>query len=206
MDRRTTLKWVLAASAAWPALRREAAAADPAPGGSDGYGTDPNLQTIYQPGQLWPLTFGEAQRRIAAALSDLIIPADAHSASASQVGVVAFIDEWVSAPYPDNRRDRTTVLEGFKWLDAEAARRGGHSFATLGTDAQHSICDAVCDPARASAALRMPSLFFTRYRDLTAGAFYSTPAGRKDVGYIGNVPLQRFDGAPREVLKKLKLV
>jgi hypothetical protein len=191
MDRRTTLKWVLAASAAWPALRREAAAADPAAEGGKGYGTDPNLQIIYHPGQLWPLTLSEAQRRLAAVLSDLIIPADAHSPSASQVGVVAFIDEWVSAPYPDNSRDRTTVLEGFKWLDAEAAR---------------SICDAVCDPARASAAQRAPALFFTRYRDLTAGAFYSTPAGRKDVGYIGNVPLQRFDGAPPEVLKKLKLV
>jgi hypothetical protein len=206
MDRRTTLKWVLAASAAWPALRREAAAAEPAAEGGKGYGTDPNLQIIYHPGQLWPLTLSEAQRRLAAVLSDLIIPADAHSPSASQVGVVAFIDEWVSAPYPDNSRDRTTVLEGFKWLDAEAARRGGHNFATLDGAAQRSICDAVCDPARASAAQRAPALFFTRYRDLTAGAFYSTPAGRKDVGYIGNVPLQRFDGAPPEVLKKLKLV
>jgi hypothetical protein len=126
MDRRTTLKWVLAASAAWPALRREAAAADPVRAGGDGYGTDPNLQTIYHPGQLWPLTLSEAQRGLAAVLCDLIIPADAHSPSASAVGVVAFIDEWVSAPYPDNRRDRTTVLEGFKWLDDEAARRGGH--------------------------------------------------------------------------------
>jgi Gluconate 2-dehydrogenase subunit 3 len=206
MDRRTTLKWVLAASAAWPALRREAAAADPVPAGSDGYGTDPNLQTIYHPGQLWPLTLSAAQRGLAAVLCDLIIPSDAHSPSASAVGVVAFIDEWVSAPYPDNRRDRTTVLEGFKWLDAEAARRGGHTFATLAGDTQHAICDAICDPARASAALRVPAGFFARYRDLTAGAFYSTPAGRKDVDYIGNVPLQRFDGAPPQLLKKLKLV
>lgn len=206
MDRRTTLKWVLAATAAWPALRRQAAAADAAPPGGDGYGTDPNLQTIYHPGQLWPLTLSAPQRRLAAVLSDLIIPADAHSPSASEVGVVDFLDEWVSAPYPDNRLDRTTVLDGFKWLDTEATRHGGQSFAALGSATQRTICDTVCDPARASAALRTPALFFTRYRDLTAGAFYSTPAGRKDVSYIGNVPLQHFDGAPPEVLKKLKLV
>ena len=47
--------------------------------------------------------------------------------------------------------------------------------------------------------------FFAVYRDLTAGAFYTSPVGRKDLGYIGNVPLAHFDGAPPELLKKLNL-
>ncbi len=55
----------------------------------------------YRPGELWPLTLTPAQRRLAAVLVDLIIPADEHSPSAPAVGVVDFIDEWVSAPYPD---------------------------------------------------------------------------------------------------------
>jgi hypothetical protein len=206
MDRRTTIKWVLAAGAAWPALRGLPVAAEPAPTSAAGYGTDPNLQTTYHPGQLWPLTFTQAQRRLAATLSDLIIPQDAHSPSASAVGVVDFIDEWVSAPYPDYRRDRATVLGGFAWLDVQAQRQGAQTFAALPADAQRGICDTICDPARVSAAQREPAAFFARYRDLTAGAFYSTAAGRKDVGYIGNVPLTRFDGAPPEVLKKLNLV
>ena len=42
MDRRTTIKWVLAASAAWPLLRNGAARGD-APVPDRGYGTDPNL-------------------------------------------------------------------------------------------------------------------------------------------------------------------
>jgi len=46
MDRRTSIKWVLAASAAWPLLRERAAGADPAPA-VRGYGTDPNLITVY---------------------------------------------------------------------------------------------------------------------------------------------------------------
>jgi hypothetical protein len=206
MDRRTSIKWVLAASAAWPALRTQLAATAATPTAGEGYGTDPNLQTIYHPGQLWPLTFNQAQRRLAGGLCDLIIPEDAHSPGASAVGVVDFIDEWVSAPYPDNRRDHPLVLEGFKWLDAEAARRGGDSFATLGVDRQRGICDQICDPARAKKAHGAAARFFARYRDLTAGAFYSTPAGRKDLDYIGNVPLKHFDGPPTELLKKLKLL
>jgi hypothetical protein len=46
---------------------------------------------------------------------------------------------------------------------------------------------------------------FARYRDLTAGGFYTTPQGRKDVRYVGNVPLPRFDGPPPEVLKRVGL-
>ena len=41
-----------------------------------GYGTDPDLVKSYRAGQLWPLTMNEAQRRTAAALCALIIPAD----------------------------------------------------------------------------------------------------------------------------------
>jgi len=204
MDRRTTIKWVLAASAAWPLLEMRAARADPAPT-ARGYGTDPNLLAVYRPGELWPLTLKAAERRLAGILADIIIPADEHSPSASAVGVVDFLDEWVSAPYPDFRRDRAIVLGGFAWLDAEAARRFGKEFADLGAVRQHAICDDICDQTRAAPARGAAARFFARYRDLTAGGFYSTPVGRNDLGYIGNVPLARFDGPPLALLKKLNL-
>jgi hypothetical protein len=204
MDRRTSIKWVLAASAASPLLARGLARADPA-ARSQGYGTDPNLVKIYHPGELWPLTLSGAQRRLAGILSDLIMPADEHSPSASSVGVVDFIDEWVSAPYPDSQRDRPIVLGGLAWLDQEAARRSGNGFAQLDERGQTAICDEICDASRAAAPRRAAARFFARYRDLTAGGFYSTPVGRKDLGYIGNVPLARFEGAPPALLKKLNL-
>ena len=205
MDRRTTIKWVLAASAAWPLIKAgDARAAAPSP--ARGYGTDPDLLKTYRPGELWPLTLTTQQRRLAGILADIIIPADEHSPSASAVGVVEFIDEWVSAPYPKHQRDRTTVVEGFAWLDAEAARRSGREFADLGATDQQAICAAICDESRAAAELRAAARFFSCYRDLTAGAFYSTPVGRKDLNYIGNVPLARFDGPPDALLKSLGLL
>jgi hypothetical protein len=211
MDRRTTIKWVLAASASWPALhsRSAAAAEPPAPAGAaeaKGYGTDPDLLKTYQPGDVWPLTLSAPQRQLATVLCDLIIPADEHSPAASSVGVVDFIDEWVSAPYPDCQRDRPIVLAGLGWLDAEATRRWGKGFAAVTASEQTALCDEICDAARVAPARREAARFFALYRDLTAAGFYSTPLGRKDLGYIGNVPLTRFEGPPRELLKRLNLL
>jgi Gluconate 2-dehydrogenase subunit 3 len=204
MDRRTTIKWVLAASAAWPLLEKRAARAGPALT-ARGYGTDPNLLANYRPGELWPLTLTAAQRRLAGILADIIVPADDHSPSASAVGVVEFIDEWVSAPYPAHQRDRTIVLDGFAWLDAEATHRFGTEFSDLDTASQYGICDDICDESRAADMRRDAAHFFALYRDLTAGGFYSTPAGRKDLNFIGNVPLARFDGPPPALLETLGL-
>jgi hypothetical protein len=204
MDRRTTIKWMLAASAAWPLLGHRLARGD-APVAGSGYGTDPNLLAPYHPGMYWPLTLTAAQRRLAGILCDLIIPADEHSPSASSVGVVDFIDEWVSAPYPVNQKDRPVVLGGFAWLDEEATRRSGRGFADLSAAQQSAICDAICDAARAAPAQREAAQFFSVYRDLTAGGFYSSPAGRKDLSYIGNVPLEHFPAPPAELLAKLGL-
>ncbi len=208
MDRRTTIKWVLAAGAAWPLAKLNTArAGEPSAVAAEahGYGTDPNLLTTYHPGELWPLTLTAPQRQLAGVLADLIIPADEQSPSATAVGVIDFIDEWVSAPYPAHRRDRTTVVEGLAWLDAEAARRAGKAFAALSTSDQYAICTDICDVSRASAERLDAARFFSRYRDLTAGAFYSTPVGRNDLKFIGNVALVRFDGPPPDLLKSLGL-
>jgi hypothetical protein len=114
---------MLAASASVPALIRPATgtatvSAVPTPG----YGVDPPLMAPYQSGQLWPLLLSEAEKRTATVLCDTLIPADHASPSASEVGVVAFIDEWVSAPYPEQLRDRPLVRQGLEWIDAEARR------------------------------------------------------------------------------------
>ncbi len=212
MDRRTTIQWMLGVSAAMPfadAFARDTESRTNATLATigKGYGSDPNLIETYHPGQLWPLTFDAKQRRTATALSDLILPADEHSPSASQVGVVDFLDEWISAPYERQQKDRKRILDGFAWLDHEAATRfGAHkTFADLETAQQTAICDDIRYLPDAKPAFVDAAKFFARYRDLTAGGFYSSPQGRKDLRYVGNVPLPRFDGPPLEVLKKVGL-
>jgi hypothetical protein len=204
MDRRASIKWMLAASTVWPALgRRIVHAATTAPSG--GYGTDPNLIPASKPGGFWPLTLTAPQRQLAAVLADIIIPADEHSPGAAAVGVVDFLDEWVSAPYPTQQEDRSTILAGFAWLDDEARRRHGKGFTSLDPAQQAGICDAICSETRAAPEHCEPARFFALFRDLTAGGFYTSPVGRKDLNYIGNLPLMRFDGPDAELLRTLGL-
>lgn len=200
MDRRETIKWVLAASALTRLGPVPVLAAPRV-----GYGTDPDLQRVYHSGELWPLTLSKLQRDQATLLSDTILPADTTSPSASAVGVVDFIDEWVSAPYPVQIQDRPLVLQGLGWLDAEAKRRFSRPVLEITTQQLHAICDAICWIPRARPEFLEAARFFARYRDLTTGGFYTTPQGRADLRYIGNTPLPRFDGPPLEVLKKLGL-
>ena len=209
LDRRTTLKWMFAAAATVPSLHalgdvpqpqaRDVAADQP------GYGTDPNLTGEWKPGGPWPLTLGAAARLTTSALCDLIIPADSVSPAASSVGVVDFIDEWISAPYPQQRSDRELILPGLTWIDAESQDRFGKAFAALDEPQKEAIANDICNAAKAAPQFATAAKFFAKFRDLTAGGFYTTPVGMKDIGYVGNVSLTRFDGPPLAVLKKVGL-
>lgn len=207
MDRRDAIKWMLAAAATAGSLELTGFAAAPAagrPASGGGYGTDPDLLKTYKPGELWPLTLTPAQRTTVVALCDTIIPADARGPAASAVGVPDFIDEWISAPYPAHQADRPIVLEGLAWVEEESRKRFGHSYANLVVRQRNAICDDICHE-KPKPEFRKAAQFFRRFRDITAGAYYTTPEGMKDIGYTGNVPLQTFDGPPAEVLKKLGL-
>jgi hypothetical protein len=203
VDRRTAIKWVAMASTL-PWLQRPGVGTA-APAAKKGYGTDPRLNRVYKPGELWPLTLPPFMRQATAALCDVIIPADEHSPSASSVGVVDFIDEWISAPYEAQRADRKTILEGLGWLEIESKTRFKQFFVDLAPAQKAAICDDICYLPRAKPELREAAKFFATFRDLTAGGFYTTPAGSKDIRYVGNVALERFDGPPPEVLRKLGL-
>lgn len=205
IDRRTALKWMLLASAS-AALGPRLARASERTSAPPGYGTDLDLHKTYPPGELWPLTFTEEQRRTAAALCDVIVPADADSPSASSVGVVDFLDEWISAPYPDQRKDRPAIVDGLAWLETESHRRfGGRTFAELDAAEHAEICDDVCDSARAAPGFERAARCFARLRNLVAAGYYTTPVGMKAIGYVGNTPLATFDGPPPEVLRRAGL-
>lgn len=210
MDRRRAIQWMLTA-AATVALRpgddlnaAENAGAT-APIKATGYGPDPSMVKIYQPGDVWPLTLTEPQRRAARALCDVIVPADETSPSASAVGVPDFIDEWISSPYPAQAGDRRIVLEGLKWIDDEATRRFQKIFAELTSEEQSAICDDLAQGAKAKPEHRSAAAFFKRYRDLTAGGYYTTPEGVKAIGYVGNRPSATFAGPPLEALQHVGL-
>lgn len=211
MDRRDAIKWMMTAVASMALLDRgmfaasaaEVAKSGPKPG--VGYGTDPDLLKAYKPGDFWPLSFTDGQRATAAALCDVIIPADEKGPGAMALKVHEFIDEWISAPYPGHAEDKQVVIEGLAWLDDESQKRFSAPFVKLTAQQKAAICDDICSMANGKPEFLKGAQFFRKFRDLAAGGYYSTPEGMKDIGYTGNVALEKFEGPPPEVLKQLGL-
>ena len=205
VSRRQAIQWVMAAAAASSmpqstfAQRRNAGAAPEA----KGYGRDPNLVKIYKPGAFWPLTFTPQQTKSATVLADIIIPSDKLGPAASEVGVVSYIDEWISAPYAQQQSDRPVILEGLQWLEEESQRRNKKPLGALSMEQQHAICDDICYTETAKPQFRKAAHFFSRFRTIASSAYYATPQGWASIGYVGNVILPKFDGPPAEVLKIL---
>jgi hypothetical protein len=199
IDRRTALAWIGVVGAA-TAVGAGVVVYGPKMGGeriTRGYGTDPVLTKPEK--APWSRIMIPGQLQAAAILADFILPATATAPSASALGVPDFIDEWVSAPYPAQVKDRPIIMNGLnalggKVLKATAAERAA-ALAAL--------------PAITDAATRA---FWKRFRHLTIGAYYTTEAGFKDIGYIGNVARPSDPGPSAEVkavlereLKKLGL-
>lgn len=221
LDRRTAIKWMATAAASATLMPRLSAQVQATTepevtivGAYEGpgYGTDPDLLKNYAPGDLWPLTFDDHQRETAAVLCGLIIPADAKSPSAADLKIHDFLDEWVSSPYPQQAGDRVTILEGLQGLDMLATTEFGKKFAELSDAKQATLCDRLAKeipipevPTEVDRELQKTQRFFKRYRELTAGAFFTTPEGLKDVGYRGNVPLAVFPKPPADLLRRLGL-
>jgi len=200
MSRRDAIQWMLAATGAVSFAHNRGFAQKGVPA-AKGYGLDPNLLEGTVP---WSRTMSEAQLLLTTRLADIILPhVDNRSPSASAVRVPDFIDEWISAPYPDQTRDRKTILSGLTWMDAESQRRFSKLFVDLSPAEAEAICDDICHQAKASPAHLSGARFFTTFRGLVLGGYYTTSVGMKDVGYVGNVPLATFDGPPPEVLKRL---
>jgi len=209
LSRRQWLGAMAAVGAALPVLSSaackpsdQASTTPTAPTGPRGTPSDPDL---IHPRIWWDKQLTQAELVTLAALTDTIIPADGTSPSASAVGVPDYINEWASAPYDWAREGIATIRSGLAWLDEESGRRFAKAFAAIDQSERNAIADDICFLPRAKPEHQEAARFFDMIRDLTATGFYTTEEGMRDLGYVGNVPLDRFDGPPQEVLERLGL-
>lgn len=201
LSRRTTLQWMMAAAtlplARWssPAMAAGQGTAPPfavivdwpdapPPPPAKGYGRDPDLMTPAVP---WPLTLSKTQRATVDLLGNLILPADERSPGAGTLGVGAFIDEWISAPYPVQQADRAQVIAGLIWLDAQSRALHGGAFTAITPPQRAGLLDALTVAAPV-ARMAAPVAFMDTLRHLFVVGFYSLPEGKSDMGYIGDQP------------------
>jgi hypothetical protein len=135
-----------------------------------------------------------------AVLSDIIIPKDDFSGSATEAKVPEFI-AFIVKDIPEHQ---TPLRGGLKWLDIQSYNRYESSFIEASQKEQLLIIDEIAYPKKAKPEMLAGVAFFNRMRSLVASGFYTSEIGVKDIGYVGNVPNQ-WPGVPDEVLKQYGL-
>lgn len=144
--------------------------------------------------------FNEHEMATIAVLSDIIIPRDEVSGSATDAKVPDFIEFMVK----EKPELQTPMRGGLRWLDMQMARQHGKSFKDCTGQQQIAMVDAIAYPQKAVPEMKQGVSFFNLMRNLTASGFYTSEMGIKDVGYAGNKPNQ-WNGVPDEVLKQYGL-
>ncbi|MGA2074348.1 MAG: gluconate 2-dehydrogenase subunit 3 family protein [Terriglobia bacterium] len=135
-------------------------------------------------------------------LSDLIIPADERTGSATQAGVPEFIDAWLDLRRGDLLAE---IRGGLTWLDMECNRLFSHDFVDCSNTERKQILDRIAYPAKAAPQDAHAVAFFNHLRDLVVSGFFSSKMGVKDLPYLGNTMVADWEGCPPEVLAKLGL-
>ena len=144
-----------------------------------------------------PNFFTEHEMATITLLSDIIIPKDAVSGSATDAKVPEFI-EFIVKDMPDHQ---VPMRGGLKWLDLHSYKKHAKAFTECSGKEQIAIVDEIAYPEKAAPALAQGVSFFNKIRDLVTTGFYTAEIGVKDLGYMGNVP-NMWAGVPDDVLKQ----
>ncbi|MEO8200476.1 MAG: gluconate 2-dehydrogenase subunit 3 family protein [Gemmatimonadota bacterium] len=146
-----------------------------------------------------PKFFTTHEYATVSALADLIIPRDDRSGSATDSGAPEFMDFMLN-DRPDNQ---VTVRGGLAWLDNECRHRFNKAFVGCTPSEQAALANDLAWPEKAKPELSHGVAFFSRFRDMTASAFFSSKMGVDDLQYKGNTFVTEWTGCPPEALAKL---
>jgi gluconate 2-dehydrogenase gamma chain len=146
--------------------------------------------------------FTQRELRTVRVLADDIIPRDERSGSASEAGVVEFMDYNLSVE-ETSKETRIAWRGGLRWIDRESRRRFSVPYASATATQRHQILDDISWPDRVRPELRHGAAFFARFRDMTAAGFFSSAMGFKDLQYMGNTFVPVWNGCPAAALRKL---
>jgi gluconate 2-dehydrogenase gamma chain len=144
--------------------------------------------------------FTEHEMATIAVLSDIIIPKDDVSGSATDAKVPDFIEFIVK----DQPNHQTPMRGGLRWLDLHCIKTHGEPFVKLDDAKKIQVVDSIAYPKKAKANMTQGVNFFNLMRNLTLTGFYTSAIGIKDVGYVGNRPNQ-WNGVPADVLKQYNM-
>lgn len=135
--------------------------------------------------------FSTDQRRVLAAFVDRLVPKDENGPSASECGVIEYIDGSLADFMP---KEKPALLQGLTALNAYATRTQGAAFADLSAEKKDAVLTAV-DTNKATPELKR---FFDRVRRLTLEGMFCDPAYGGNKNFAG-WDLIRYPGAKMAV-------
>lgn len=124
------------------------------------------------------------------ALCEMIVP------GASKGGAAEFVDILSS----QNAELLAIYTGGLAWLDQYSRGRHGSSFLALSTQDRTAVLDQIAYRRNETPELAPGVRFFIWARRLTVDAYYSSAAGIKEVGFMGNRAVKEFV-VPQEIIE-----
>jgi gluconate 2-dehydrogenase gamma chain len=142
-----------------------------------------------------PLCFTKHNYLTLKKLADTVIPADANSGGASDAGAPEFID------FLSSRNGELAAIfnGGFGWLDDYMQRTYGSDFLTAKPGQQTEVLDKLAYRKNHTPETAGGRNFWTWLRNMVVDAYYTSPAGVKDIGFMGNGAMASFS-VPKEAV------
>lgn len=122
-------------------------------------------------------------------LGDLIIP------GASDAGAAEFIDFLSSR----NAELAAIFNGGLAWIDDYMRSRYSTDFLGAKPDQQTELLDRISYRKNDSPEVAAGQRFWVWLRNMVVDAYYTSPAGVKDLGYMGNTAVSQFS-VPKEAV------
>ena len=184
MTRRDLLRDIALAATAAGGMSLEAAQA------VHGIAADEKAAGVYKPKAFTAHEFRTLQK-----LADYIIPSDDHSPGAVEAGAPEFIDLLAS----QNPELAAIYTGGIAWLDRSMERLYSTDFVSAKAEQQTAMLDLIAYRKNRSRQLGPGIRFFDWARRMVVDAYYTSPTGVKDLGYMGNTSVAKFE-VPQEAI------
>lgn len=139
---------------------------------------------VYKPKALTPHEFATLST-----LCELIVP------GASKGGAAQFIDLLSS----QNPQMLAIYTGGLAWIDEKMKREAGGDFLSAKVEDRTALLDRIAYRRNSSPELAPGIRFFDWARRMTVDAYYTSPAGIHEVGFLGNKGQTEFK-VPQEAI------
>ena len=122
-------------------------------------------------------------------LSDYIVPPEGTTDGA----VAAGAPEWIDLMASENPQLLAIYTGGIAWLDHAMQKRESPNFVDAPAAQQTALLDLIAYRKNESPELGPGIKFFDWARKMVVDAYYTSAIGIKDIGYMGNTAVSKFE-------------